>query len=329
MGKPSIVEVTAKSVKRALCAKKQSDLTRICVLAIFGLAISLAPVSARAQGVPKEIAELKAEVAALHSQVHALETELAGVRSNNALKLGAYVTVDPDPENGVRGPNITFKGANIHIVSGSGATDDNLSHGGSLTGLGNLIIGYDESPAVAPVPPPPPLNPGDRGGSHNLIIGRWNKFNRSAFGGLVAGELDIISNEGASITGGFGNTASGRWASVTSGQDNTASGQWGSVTGGSGNTASGFDASVSGGGGNHASGFENASVSGGLENTASGPGTSVTGGFNNTASGPQGSVVTGGAVNTASGLNCIVLGGQNVTASNTNSIAPQNLSLFP
>jgi hypothetical protein len=31
MGKPSIVEVTAKSVKRAFCAKKQSDLTRICV----------------------------------------------------------------------------------------------------------------------------------------------------------------------------------------------------------------------------------------------------------------------------------------------------------
>ena len=59
--------------------------------------------------------------------------------------LNSFVTVDPNPENGVIGPHITFKGANIHIVSGSGSTNDN----GSPTGLGNLIIGYDENPALA------------------------------------------------------------------------------------------------------------------------------------------------------------------------------------
>jgi hypothetical protein len=51
------------------------------------------------------------------------------------------VSVDPNSEDGVNGPNIIFKGANIHIV-GSGTTNDN----GNPTGLGNLIIGYDEDP---------------------------------------------------------------------------------------------------------------------------------------------------------------------------------------
>src|SRR5205823_4276431 len=102
-----------------------------------------------------------------------------------------------DPEIGVIGPNITFKGANIHIVSGSGRTDDN----GNPTGLGNLIIGYDEDPKnsltgdssdgipinAAPGVPSP-LSPGDRGGSHNLVIGGGNRFTQAAFGGFVAGE---------------------------------------------------------------------------------------------------------------------------------------------
>ena len=335
---------TADETNRGLQSGKErsfwriAGLTSLGSLTVAGLLIAIAPLRAdedkdkrhehedNDKEIRAEIAALKAQVADLQNQVSSLQTsnatlqsQLTAVQSNHALLLGPFVNVDPNPEIGVIGPNIVFRGANIHIVSGSGATNDN----GNRTGLGNLIIGYDESPAMAPVPPPPALNPGDRGGSHNLVIGRWNKFNQSAFGGLVAGELDIISNEGASTTGGFNNAASGRWASVTSGQGNTASGQWASVTGGAGNTASGFDASVSGGSGNTASGFENASVSGGLENTASGPGTSVTGGFNNTASGPQGSVVTGGAANTASGLNCIVLGGTNVTDNKDSSIAPQ------
>jgi hypothetical protein len=77
--------VTAKSVKHGFYAKKQSDLSRICVLAIFGSVVSLVPMSARAQSVPAEIAALKAQVAALQSQVQALQTQLAAVQSNNAL----------------------------------------------------------------------------------------------------------------------------------------------------------------------------------------------------------------------------------------------------
>ena len=61
-----------------------------------------------------------------------MKTQLAAVQHNNALLLGPYVTVDPNSENGVIGPNIVITGANIHIVDGSGATDD---HGGPPLGL--------------------------------------------------------------------------------------------------------------------------------------------------------------------------------------------------
>ena len=238
---------TAESIKHGFCAKKQSTLCRVCSLTVFasvslGVLAALAPIPALGD----EIAVLKAQVAALQLQVQALQSQLAKVERNNALLLGPFVTVDPNPEKGVRGPNITFRGANIHIVSGSGVTDDHISTGGKLTGLGNLIIGYDElfSGQVA-----------NRGGSHNLVVGRFHVFTSSAFGGLVAGEFNTVSAEGASVSGGRENTASGIFASVSGGLSNTASNLEASVSSGVGNTASARDASVLGGGQNTASGF--------------------------------------------------------------------------
>jgi hypothetical protein len=190
-------------------------------------------------------------------------------------------------ENGARAPNVVFSGANVHIVSGSNATDDH----GTRLGLGNLIIGYDEDPVMEGAHVP--LQPGDRGGSHNLVIGRWNRFTRAAYGGLVAGEQNAISNEGASVSGGRANNASGYSASVSGGVENTASGQDASVTGVR-NIASGAYASVSGGGSNIASG-DGASVSGGYQNTASGYVANVNGGYQNTAGG-RFSVVLGGTI---------------------------------
>jgi hypothetical protein len=134
----------------------------------------------------------------------------------------------------VIGPNIIFSGANIHIVSGSGSTADN----GNPTGLGNLIIGYDEDPTL-PISNPsnPPLGPGDRGGSHNLVIGSFNRFTQAAFGGSVAGERNIIEGTGASVLGGFHNTANRSFSSVSGGSFNFASGDEATVCGGNGNTA--------------------------------------------------------------------------------------------
>jgi outer membrane murein-binding lipoprotein Lpp len=261
--------VTADSINNGSRAERGSSLWRACELTIFcsvisvGVLASLTPVSAFAGpgGIPAEIAQLKAQVAALQSQVKALQDQLAAVQSNNALKLGPFVTVDPNPENGVRGPNITFKGANIHIVSGSGATDDNLSNGGTLTGLGNLIIGYDELFAGEIA---------NRGGSHNLVIGRFHTFTSSAWGGLVAGEQNTIQAANATVSGGSGNTVSGDLGSVSGGFANLANGSLAAVNGGFSNVASGAESSVSGGFANTAGGFQTV-VIGGFFNTDNKP----------------------------------------------------------
>jgi trimeric autotransporter adhesin len=279
-------------------------------------ASTLAQTERTVERVPKEIAALDAKVASLQETVSALKDEiaslqsqLAAVQSNPALALGPFVGVDTNSENGVAGPHITFKGANIHIVSGSGVTSDN----DNPTGLGNLIIGYDE--------PPGELRGTDRGGSHNLVIGRYNRFTRAAVGGIVAGELNTISNREASVTGGATNTASGLQACVSGGGFNTASGEQTSVSGGVNNNASGSGDSVSGGDGNTATGTQ-ASVSGGTSNQASGNRASINGGNGNVASGNEASV-TGGTGNTASGSATVIIGGQNITDEVGGSIRPQ------
>ena len=202
---------TADEISRSYRTGKRRSLWRIASLAflgsltVAGLFIASTPLPVRAdddedsrhgredndKGIRAEITALQATVSALQSQVNTLQTanadlqkeinslqtsntklqsQLTAMQSNPTLALGPFVSVDPNPEIGVRGPNIIFSGANIHIVSGSAKTDDN----GNPTGLGNLIIGYDEDPAVAPVAGGPTLEPGDRGGSHNLVIGRWH-----------------------------------------------------------------------------------------------------------------------------------------------------------
>ena len=169
------------------------------------------------------------------------------------------------------------------------------NEGSNPRGLGNLIIGYDEDPVNYFAGGPGggiPLSPGDRSGSHNLVIGVANRFTNAAFGGLVAGVLNTIKSGGATVSGG---------------QLNIASGPEASVSGGIKNTASGIAASVSGGGANTAAGGEGASVSGGELNTASGSEAAVSGGFGNTAG----------------GFASVVIGGQNVTDNKDNSIAPQ------
>ena len=377
---------TANEVNRSLRTRKGRSLGRIrCSILLgplmaTGLFVALAPMPVRAdndedsrrgredddRGIRAEVAALRAQVTSLQTTVStlqsqvqslqtsntALQTHLAAVQSNHALLLGPFVSVDPNPQNGVIGPNIIFTGANIHIVSGSGSTDDN----GTPRGLGNLIIGYDEDPTNYvdhdPVGglPLSPLISGDRGGSHNLVIGAANRFTQAAFGGLVIGTANTIADYGASVSGGAGNTASGYGASVSGGFSNTASGPCASVSAGRFNVAFQLFTSVSGGDSNTAGGSCSAtcglgaSVSGGQGNTASGNFASVTGGVNNTAfdfftcviggigntagssvtfQGGFASSVLGGSGNTAGGQNTVVIGGQNVTDNNSNSIAPK------
>jgi hypothetical protein len=275
---------------------------------------------------------LLAFITTLQGQVAALQTALTAVQNNHALALGAFVSVDASAENGVKGPNIVISGANVHIESGSGTTTDS-------TGLGNLVIGYDEDGLAAST------IDSNRTGSHNLVVGPDHEF--TASGGAVFGFGNFISSDGASVTGGDCNAAGGTALpaglsncfnansgidSVSGGELNTSNGSGSSVTGGESNTASSQDASVSGGAFNNSSAAET-SVSGGLQNTASATAASVSGGDANTASGIQSNVsggvsnsasidnsnVSGGSGNTASGHQANVSGGESNTASGDDS----------
>lgn len=195
---------------------------------------------------------LTAQVAALKAQVAALQAKTAPLSVSKT--------------------DLTITGVNVHIVSGSGSTSDHLMNdagvpepGHSLTGLGNLILGYNETGGNKYV----------RTGSHNLILGGHNSY--SSFGGLVVGMFNTISGPYATISGGTNSTASGEHSSVTGGIDNTASGPFTWVGSGDGNTASEGYASVCGGTDNTASG-ENSVVSGGQKNIASGKHAVVSGG---------------------------------------------------
>ena len=274
-----------------------------CVLvAAWALpARAVSPTEQQVQALQAQVNALTNQVNSLSAQVATAQSQLAGVKANPALALGPYVAVDQNPENGLAGPHVIFYGANVHIVSGSGHTVD-------TTGLGNLVIGYDEDSNNAAI------IDGNRTGSHNLVVGPQHMFTASA--GIVAGTMNFTSSDFATVTGGQCNAAGGTAfpsgvCFLTASASDAAS-----VSGGLFNKASGGLSSVGGGAVNTASG-PRSSVSGGFSNTASGPESSVSGGDSNKASGGLSSV-SGGSNNTASGLHSSVGGGANQTASGAN-----------
>lgn len=227
-----------------------------------------------------------------------LEAQIAELRAelDSVILLNQYLTISSASVNGLAGPQVIFEGVNVHIRNGDAATN-------TTNGLGNLVVGYNEEPSV--------LNPGDRGGSHNLIVGPQHKY--LSYGGFVAGQENTVSGNSASVSGGQNNIASGNRSSVSGGNENEASGLYASVSGGYLNEATYGSTSVSGGYGNVASHYY-ASVSGGVSNTASGWYASISGGSGNGAT-TQFASVSGGRDNTASGQYSSVSGGNGVTNS--------------
>jgi hypothetical protein len=147
------------------------------------------------------------------------------LQQNKALALAPFVTVDPNSEVGVPGPNITFSGVNIHIVNGMGQTQ-------LVNGLGNLILGYDEFQPLA-------LQPYDRQGSHNIVIGRFHDWYKYAFGCLMAGSWNWASNEGCFVAG-YQSEAAGLNSSVLGGSNNVINtGNYSVILGGQNNLESG------------------------------------------------------------------------------------------
>jgi hypothetical protein len=239
----------------------------------------------------------------VEERLAALEATVAGLQAENSYLL--YLL-----EHFSRaGDEIIITGANLHVRSGSGATD------GPVNGTGNLIVGYNESRGV---------NSDVRTGSHNVIIGSMNNY--SSHGGLIAGIFNDIGGgyctvlgadnkalaDQSTVLGGALNRARGISSSVAGGTGNITDGLYSFIGGGSGNSNSGRQASILGGFNNRAGGAY-ATVSGGRDNSAAADASSVGGGGFNTASGPE-AFVGGGSHNAASGFNSVVGGGYLRTA---------------
>jgi len=154
------------------------------------------------------------QVGLLQTRVTALESNSGGGSGSKLAFLEKYMTLDPNPINGLPGPHLIFTGANVHIRSGAGFTDHSqAANSGSFAGLGNLIVGYNESP--------PSTATLVRTGAHNLVGGTGNSF--SSFGGLVLGRQNTAGGKFATVLGGFQNEADGDSSSVLGGRNITTS----------------------------------------------------------------------------------------------------------
>lgn len=122
------------------------------------------------------------------------------------------------------GNDIYISGANLHVRSGLGHT-----YAFGVNGLGNLIVGYNESRGQ-------PASPDVRTGSHNIVTGSGLNF--SATASFLTGINNSSSNHFASVLGGTGNTASGTYSVVVGGYNNVSAGGWTSILGGRDNTIS-------------------------------------------------------------------------------------------
>ena len=187
----------------------------LTVVLLFLIPFSLyASAQSNSGGLADRVAELEAQV-----------EELSAILQ--------FVYVEMEEINGLAGPHWIIEGANVHVRSGSGSTrdwcgtlDPDFPNCESLTGLGNLVVGYNER--VRPRGGPFPTEV--RTGSHNLVAGMFHSY--TSFAGFVAGERNKITDQSVSVTGGRNNEASGYNSSVSGGHRNLASGIGASVSGG-------------------------------------------------------------------------------------------------
>ena len=225
--------------------------------------------------------------------------------------LSQYLSIDTTNHD------IMFTGANLHIQSGGDATDDNIETTGSLTGLGNLIIGYNAN------------DTDDRTGSHNIIVGDLHSY--TSYGALVVGNDNESSAPHASVLSGTKNKSSQQYATVVGGNNNLSDGVGAHISGGSYGFISEDHGSIFGGKLNSVSG-KYGSIIGGTSNTAVGELSTVLGGTSSSAEGTsalvsgennvaQGdhSLILGGSGNTTTGSYSAILSGENNTASGSHA----------
>ena len=266
-----------------------------------------------------------AAIVGLQGQVGDNQDTIADIETNSVLSLDGYLFLDVDAGGY---DTARFDAINVQVTNGLGATNGiggDPAQDGVVNGLGNVIIGYNETSSVARAlcsdgqyatqstctSQGEVWANGQKTGSHSLIVGAGHNYTRH--GHLVAGFANGVNRGWSSVGGGINNIATGVYAAVAGGSTGEAAGLASSVNGGFNNRARGDSASIAGGRGNFATGATS-SVAGGSSNDAQGLNSSVVGGETNIASGTNSSV-SGGRFNFATGFDTSVSGGSGRTAS--------------
>lgn len=193
--------------------------------------------------VQTQLSSLAALISPLQTQVSNQAGQISTLQAQLQAQAGVVVGLQQLLTHFSRqGSDIFITGANLHIVNGLGATNGNGGAPASVdpasivvNGLGNLIVGYNESlqQQVA------------RTGSHNVVVGAGHSY--ASTGSVVAGYSNTVSGPYATVTGGDRNMATGIAASVSGGSGNIAIGEASLANGGSLNRALGDYSTVVGG----------------------------------------------------------------------------------
>lgn len=171
---------------------------------VTSLKTDLAAVVSNEASLLSQLTAANTQLSILAARLKVIETSGGGGGGTSPalVELAKYVTVDPSTLNGMKGPHVIFHHANVHVQSGSGTT----AEAGAPTGLGNLIVGYNEMPVASG---------GSRSGSHNLVVGPSHAY--SSTGGVVFGNRNLISGQYATILGGVQNSSQGAASSILGG----------------------------------------------------------------------------------------------------------------
>jgi predicted nucleic acid-binding Zn-ribbon protein len=277
--------------------------------AVSTLQTNVAGVQSQVTGFAADVQSNSADVAAVVSSQSTQDTRLSALEAKTA-------SMSTDTIDGRAA--VVFDAVNLHLRSGSGST------AGTVNGLGNLVIGYDEARTTG----------SDKSGSHNIVFGRLANY--TSFGGLVGGSNNAVTGSYASILTGSNNEATSTYSVVIAGSSNDSTGTSSVVVTGSNNEATSGDSVVISGSSNDSTGTDSVVVSG-SSNVAEGTTSVVVSGFDNDSSGWRSIVVggtgnragldtsdnypvtVGGSGNAANGSNITISGGLNRTETNTNT----------
>ena len=150
------------------------------------------------EGIMLDSLTLEAAFLLMMTQIVELQGQVEALEAAVVPGLSDHVSVVDDE-------TLLVSGVNLQLVNGLGQTS-------TANGSGNLIVGYNESDSTTI----------ERGGSHNLVLGRWNQY--SSFSGIVHGLHNAVLNDESAVIAGSNNVVSGVRSAVFGGDQNTASG---------------------------------------------------------------------------------------------------------